>query len=117
MCRPSSCCVQLEGTWGSVVAAPQAQLRLMGPECLGSLAVVPGLAHGICNLPGPEIETLSSVLAGRFLSTVPPGNSFPVVTVHLLLDFQSLFIAKSHCIIIGTSSQRHNKDVCVMAER
>ena len=30
---------------------------------------------GICDLPGPEIEPVSRVLAGRFLTTRPPGKS------------------------------------------
>jgi len=32
------------------------------------------LLCGRWNLPGPEIEPVSSALAGRFLSTAPPGK-------------------------------------------
>ena len=32
------------------------------------------LLRGMWNLPGPGIEPVSSVLAGEFLSTVPPGK-------------------------------------------
>ena len=33
------------------------------------------LVHGMRNLPGPAIEPVSPALAGRVLSTVPPGKS------------------------------------------
>ena len=35
------------------------------------------LLHDMWNLPGPGIELMSSALAGRFLSTEPPGKSHP----------------------------------------
>ena len=40
------------------------------PEVLALL-----LLRGTQNLPGPGIEPMSPELAGRFLSTVPPGKS------------------------------------------
>ena len=33
------------------------------------------VAHGMWNLPGPGVKPVSHALAGRFLSTVPPGKS------------------------------------------
>jgi len=33
------------------------------------------LLHSMWNLSGPGIEPVSPALAGRFLSTVPPGKS------------------------------------------
>ena len=32
------------------------------------------LLHGMWDLPGPGIEPVSPALAGRFLTTVPPGK-------------------------------------------
>ena len=37
------------------------------------------LSHGMWNLPGPGIEPVSPVLAGRFLTTGPLGTSPPGV--------------------------------------
>ena len=34
------------------------------------------LLHGTWDLPGPGLEPVSLALAGRFLTTVPPGKSF-----------------------------------------
>ena len=39
----------------------------------GSWAYLP---RGMCDLPRPGIESVSSVLAGRFLITGPPGKSY-----------------------------------------
>ena len=33
------------------------------------------LLHGMWDLPGPGLEPVSPALAGRFLTTVPPGKS------------------------------------------
>ena len=33
------------------------------------------LLHGMWDLPGPGMEPTSPALAGRFLTTVPPGKS------------------------------------------
>ena len=57
------------GMWASVVAAH-------GLETAGSVSWYMGLvAPGMWNLPGPEIKPMSPLLAGRFLSTAPPGKS------------------------------------------
>ena len=59
-CGGVSCCgARAPGLWASVAAAH------------GSVAV----AQGHVNLPGPGIEPVSPALAGRSLSTVPPGSS------------------------------------------
>ena len=50
--------------WASVVGA----LRLSSGGTWGQLL------HGMWNLPKPGIEPVSPVLAGGFLSTVPPGK-------------------------------------------
>ena len=33
------------------------------------------LLHGMRDLPGPGLEPMSPALAGRFLTTAPPGKS------------------------------------------
>ena len=52
-------------------------LRSMGPRRAGfsSCGMWAQLLRGMCDLPGPGIEPLSPVLAGGFLTTVPPGKS------------------------------------------
>ena len=62
-----------------------------GAQALGSRALVvaaPGLSScgtwasllsGMWDLSEPEIETVPPALAGRFLPTVPPGNSLAVI--------------------------------------
>ena len=34
------------------------------------------MLHGMSDLPGPAIEPIPPVLAGRFLTTEPPGKSW-----------------------------------------
>ena len=50
-----------------------------GAQALGTGSVVCStralVAHGMWNLLGPGIESISPALAGRFLSTVPPQKS------------------------------------------
>ena len=69
-CSGFSCCrAQSLGRWASVVAAH-------GLKPSGSVSWYMGLvAPGMWNLPGPEIKPMSPLLAGRFLSTAPPGKS------------------------------------------
>ena len=38
------------------------------------------LLHGMWDLPGPGIEPMSPALAGRFLTTVPPGKSLEALS-------------------------------------
>ena len=45
-------------------------------ECrLSSCGTRASLLHGMWDLPGPGIEPVFPALAGRFLTTVPPGKS------------------------------------------
>ena len=46
--------------------------RLPGVSACGAQA---SLSHGTCDLPGPMIKSTSPALAGRFLTTGPPGMS------------------------------------------
>ena len=78
-CSGFSCC----GAWAlgartSVVAARglsscglralQHRLSSCGPRAL--------LLCGMWDLPGPELEPVSPALAGRFLTTAPPGKPY-----------------------------------------
>ena len=48
------------------------------------------LLRGMWDLPGPGLEPASSVLAGRFLTTAPPGkpwNLFLIKCKEALLNF------------------------------
>ena len=54
---------------------------------LGSCGSWAQLLQGMWNLPGPGIEPMSPVLAGRFLSTSPPGKSFPPPRIFLAPPF------------------------------
>ena len=74
-----SCCgARALGTQFSVVAAHRLSscgsraLELRLSSC-GAQAL---LLHGMWDLPGPGIEPMSPALAGRFLTTVPPGKSY-----------------------------------------
>ena len=70
-CGGFSCCgAQALGEQASVVVA----------HGLSSWRARAQLLHGMWDLPGPGLEPVSSVLAGGFLSTAPPGES-------LLTDF------------------------------
>ena len=65
-CGGSSCFrAQALGARASVVAT----------HGLSSCRAWASLLHSMWDLPGPGIELLSPALAGRFLSTVPPGKS------------------------------------------
>ena len=59
--------------------SPVVMLRLL--IAVASFVVEYGLqahglncSHSMCDLPGPAIEPVSPALAGRFLTTGPPGN-------------------------------------------
>ena len=65
-CGGSSCFrARALGTRASVVAT----------RGLSSCRAWASLLHSVWDLPGPRIELMSLALAGRFLSTVPPGKS------------------------------------------
>ena len=56
-------------------------LQSMGSRCLGVSSAACRLStvvlSSMWNLSGPGIEPMSPALAGKFLSTVPPGKSPP----------------------------------------
>ena len=72
VCAFSSC-----GEWGLLFAVVGG-LRSCGSRALelriscGAQAL---LFHGMWDLPRPGLERVSPALAGRFLSTAPPGKS------------------------------------------
>ena len=68
--RPSS-------AWASVVVAcGLSSCGSQALECrLGSCGALAYLFRGMWDLPGPELEPVSPALAGRFLTTAPPGKS------------------------------------------
>ena len=59
-------------------------------EVFGLLTVVAYLLCGMWGLPGPRIEPVSPALAGRFLSTLPPGKYF-LGFIFLRVKFPLLF--------------------------
>ena len=107
-CGGFSCCgAQALGTRASVVSA----LRL---QSVGS-TVVHGLQlfHSMRNVLRPEIEPMSPALAGRFLTTVPPGKSrvFRFFKTFLICSDESakilIFICLPKCFL-RSNSQRKN---------
>ena len=61
---------------------------------------------GMWDLPGPGLEPLSLALAGRFLTTVPPGNPHPLL---LSGPFFPLLLLSLSCsiwiLLLSVSSQ------------
>ena len=77
-CGGFSCCgAQALGAWASAVVA--CRLSSCGSWALGRRLSRCGtraqLLRGMWDLPGPGLEPVSPALAGRFLTTVPPGKS------------------------------------------
>ena len=65
----SSCHVQASlGTWASVVVALKNRLSNFGTQAQ--------LPRGMWDLPGLEMEPMPPALAGRFLTTGPPGKLY-----------------------------------------
>ena len=59
-------------------------------ECmLNSYSTQVELSHGMWNLPRPGIKPMSAALAGRFLTTGPPGKSGYGISVDSLDSFPS----------------------------
>ena len=76
-CGGFSCCgARALGTWASVVVAHK--LISCGSWALehrlNSCGAWAKLLHGMWDLPGPRLEPVFPALAGRFLTTVPPGK-------------------------------------------
>ena len=65
VCRLLIAAASLVAAWAPVVAARR----------LSSCGAWAYLLRGMWDLPGPGLEPVSSALAGRFLTTVPPGKS------------------------------------------
>ena len=77
-CGGFSCCgARALGMWASVVV--ECGLSSCGSRALerrlSSCGARAQLLHGMWDLPGPGLEPVSPALAGRFLTTVPPGKS------------------------------------------
>ena len=80
-CGGFSCCrARALGVWASVVVARRlSSCGSRALECrLSSCGTWAQLLHGMWDLPGPGLEPMSPALAGRFLTTVPPGKSLSV---------------------------------------
>ena len=70
-CGGFSCC----GAW-ALECMGFSSCGLQGLECrLSSCGTRAQLLHSMWDLPGPGLEPMSPALAGRFLTTVPPGKS------------------------------------------
>ena len=86
----------LQGAWASVVAA--GRLSSCGSqtlECrLSSRGARAQLLHGMWDLPGPGLKPMSPALAGRFLTSVPPGR--PITSISLLRFSSSICFKRIH---------------------
>ena len=76
------------GAWASHCHDFSCGAPALGQSGLGSCGPQASLPHGMWNLPGPGIEPVSSPVAGRFLTTGPPGKSpksnfFPEISLYL----------------------------------
>ena len=77
-------------------------LLSMGCRCSGfSSCSLQGLelllsSCGMWDLPGPGIEPASLALAGRFLTTVPPGKSQELISFEVSKDALDLFCSSCH---------------------
>ena len=79
----SRCGARGLGAWASVVVA--CGLRSCGSWALehrlSSCGSRAQLLRGMWDLPGPGLKPMSPALAGRFLTTAPPGKPYlPVLT-------------------------------------
>ena len=54
---------------------------------LGSCGARAQLLRGMWDLPGPGIEPVSPALAGRFISTVPPGRPMDFIFIVAILFY------------------------------
>ena len=74
-CGGFSCCgAQALGARASVVVARRLRARALERR-LNSCDAQAYLLCSMWDLPGPGIEPMSPALAGRFLTTAPPGKS------------------------------------------
>ena len=87
----SYCRAQALGAWASIVVAHG--LSSCGSQALerrlSSCGAWAQLLRGMWDLPGPGLEPVSPALAGRFLTTAPPGKScliyFEAVIRHIYI--------------------------------
>ena len=81
-CGGFSCCrARALGAQALVVVARRlSSCGLQALECrLSSCGARALLLHGMWDPPGPELEPVSPALAGRFLTTAPPGKSKSII--------------------------------------
>ena len=88
----SGCRAQALGMWASVVVARGfSSCGLWALERrLSCCSARAQLLHGMWDLPAPGLEPMSPALAGRFLTTVPPGKS-QKQSIFLKIHFESIF--------------------------
>ena len=103
-CGGFSCCRAraLGARAAVVVARGLSSCGSRALECrLSSCGAQAQLLRGMWDLPGPGLEPVSPALAGRFLTTVPPGKSWEGSKFDV------------YCVLINTkrpkSSQLHHK--------
>ena len=84
----SRCRAWALGTQASVVVArglSSCGLRALEHR-LSSCGAQAQFLHGMWDIPGPGIESMSPALAGRFLTTAPPGKSLILLfTIYLFI--------------------------------
>ena len=61
--------------------SPRASVVVVLEHRLSSCGARAYLLHGMWDLPGPGIESVSPALAGGFLTTAPPGKPQQVVFI------------------------------------
>ena len=72
----SRCGARALGVQASVAVARGLSSGLRALECrLSCCGSRAWLLRGMWDIPGPGLEAVSPALAGRFLTTVPPGKS------------------------------------------
>ena len=75
------------------------------PECrLSSCGTWAQLLCGMWDLPGPELKAASPSLAGRFLTTAPPGKSWKFLLTYL----KDYSIIPPTCLVYCWAHQRHS---------
>ena len=104
-CSGFSCCrAQALGEQGSVVVAHRLSscgLRALERR-LSSCGAWAQLLRGMWDLPGPGLEPMCPALAGRFLTTAPPGKPMLVIFIKRAYNYKSLeTISLEHFICLS----------------
>ena len=91
------------GKWGLLSSCGAGASHSSGFSCCGAWALEPFgfsswdrwayLLHGMCNLPRPGTEPASPALAGRFLTTGPPGKSLCSDFLSTIFSSRSFYLA------------------------